>query len=79
MRLANCDTRPLEGRKLHRCDVCGRLDVWDDGWSCYGPMEPEFVDDLLKVCSDACRSGLDAEKAYEAKCKRNKQQRKHHG
>lgn len=49
--------RRADGRLLHCCCICGKLDVWRDGWSTYCSMKDE--DDEIpipKFCSSDCRA-----------------------
>jgi len=50
-------TEPLsDSRRTYRCNVCGREDVWGDGWSWYGTRFGEqWTDPELVVCSDDCK------------------------
>ena len=76
LKLADCDTRPLDGRKLHVCDVCKQVNVWDADWAWYGPLEPEWPEDIIKTCSDKCRASTDVERMYTVKVAANKKKRK---
>lgn len=50
------DLRVLPAGRLWRCDVCGRVDPWQDGWEWYGSLAAEGVREAMTVtCSAACR------------------------
>jgi hypothetical protein len=60
--------RAQDGRLLHCCCVCGRLDLWGSGWSMY--CSEKEIDDgkpIPKFCSEACRAqgGARAERITE--------------
>lgn len=47
--------RTPEGRALHSCVVCEKLEPWSDEWKWWGSLND--VDDgeaLAKFCSDKC-------------------------
>ena len=48
--------RTAAGRLLHCCCICGRLDTWGLGWSCFC-SERELDDEMPipKFCSEGCR------------------------
>lgn len=56
-----------DGRELYRCDCCGRVDVWDDGWAWHGSYRQ--IDDfgmkdvapIMTICSPECRIALVAQ------------------
>jgi hypothetical protein len=48
--------RTCGGRLLHRCCICGQLDVWGENWSAYYSIKE--LDDgvpIPKFCSHECR------------------------
>lgn len=49
--------KTAQGRLLHCCCICGRIDTWGDGWSTY--CSEGDIDDgvpVPKFCSEDCRS-----------------------
>jgi hypothetical protein len=56
-------SRRLPARIEYRCDICGRVGVWDEGtWRRYSShLHDETVpqEQLPHVCSDACATELD--------------------
>jgi hypothetical protein len=64
--------RAGDGRILHACCICGKLDVWNDGWSTYCSWKE--IDDevpIPKFCSDKCReAGGSAARNVTAEMKR---------
>jgi hypothetical protein len=57
MKVANADTRPLEGQLLYRCTICERHDVWGETWEWFG-SEKQLEHDLpfVVVCGEACKA-----------------------
>lgn len=55
--------RTKDGRRLHCCCICGKLDTWNDYWSYYTSYK-EMENDIPypKFCSTKCREigGTDA-------------------
>ena len=56
--------KATDGRLLHCCCVCGKLDTWGDSWSCFASYKD--MDDgypYPKFCSDTCadKAGTAAE------------------
>ncbi len=49
-------------RKKYLCDICGKVDFWDENWSWYGSiaMEEICIDDIPTACSKTCKQELDA-------------------
>jgi len=44
------------GRRLHCCCVCNKVEQWSDTWSWYGSSkQEEDCEPLPKFCSDTCR------------------------
>ena len=46
-----------DGRLLHCCCICGKLEPWNNNWTCYASVKE--LDDQVpipKFCSPACRS-----------------------
>jgi hypothetical protein len=50
--------RVVPAGRIHRCDICGRIAAWDDGWRWYGSLLDAEDGDagVLFICSDACRA-----------------------
>lgn len=49
--------RKSAGRLLHCCCVCGKLDVWQRGWSCFCSVRGIDDGDLFpKFCSAKCQN-----------------------
>jgi hypothetical protein len=60
--------KDASGRRLHCCCICGRLDRWGDGWSCYCSIKDlEDGVPIPKFCSLKCRNrgGPDAANVTE--------------
>ena len=53
--MSNIVQSGIEKRK-HRCHRCGKEAPWDDNWSWWGSLLTEDCGDILKICSDDCRS-----------------------
>lgn len=48
--------KSLDGKQLHSCVVCEKLEPWSDDWKYWGSVKD--VDDgvaVAKFCSDKCR------------------------
>ncbi len=48
--------------KLHKCSICGRIDVWGETWQSFGSLALEECDPALvpRVCGFPCRVELEA-------------------
>lgn len=40
-----------------KCDICGKVDFWGEGWSQYSSLliDETCPQDALTTCSDACK------------------------
>jgi len=50
-------------RRLWKCDQCGAVAPWADGWCVFASLlDEEFLhpDELATVCGDDCRAAFDA-------------------
>jgi hypothetical protein len=47
-------------RSKYKCDICGKVDFWQEGWGWYGSVlhEETCPDDLPTACSDECMAIL---------------------
>lgn len=43
-------------RTKYKCDICGKIDYWDEGWSSYGTLalQETCPEDIPNACSDEC-------------------------
>lgn len=47
--------RHKNGRRLHRCCICGHFDVWGKGWTWYGSFNDlDNAVPVAKLCSKLC-------------------------
>jgi hypothetical protein len=63
----------LDGRALHCCCICGRLEPWGPTWSHYSNwIEIDDQKPIAKCCSDDCRAeaGKNCENVTKAMKKR---------
>ncbi len=46
----------LPARNKYKCDICGKIDFWGDGWSRYssGALDDCCPDEAPTTCSDEC-------------------------
>ena len=65
-----------DGRHLHCCCVCGKLEPWSKGWSWYGSYKDlEDCTPVKKFCSDRCRK---QEKAVTPEMAADARRKEHH-
>jgi len=51
-------------KKLYRCDVCKKVENWNDGWQWFGSdNDLDNGKPILYTCSDKCRESI---KGFEA-------------
>ena len=55
MTIANMKDKFLK-RTKYKCDICGKVDFWSNGWSGYGSENhyDECPGDTPNACSDKC-------------------------
>jgi len=42
---------------FHICSICGKKEEWNDNWSWFGSIKDiDDGNDIVKVCSDICKS-----------------------
>lgn len=46
--------RNANGRRIHRCYMCGYYGVWNKNWSWYGKIDDSA--NAPKFCSEACKN-----------------------
>ena len=46
-------------KNLYKCDVCGKIDNWNDDWQWFGSyQDQEDGELLLYICSIECRGNM---------------------
>ncbi len=57
MTIFNCGGRESE---KHKCDICGKVEVWGKSWGVYGSLNHEDAcpEDMPSACSDDCKNEL---------------------
>jgi len=47
-------------RAKYKCDICGKIDFWGDGWLRYSSMshDEECPDDVPTACSEKCHEEI---------------------
>lgn len=50
----------LPAKNKHKCDICGKVDFWDEMWSSYNSMAMEEAcpEDIPATCSEKCKKEL---------------------
>ena len=56
-------SKTTHGRSVWKCDVCGRVDLWNDDWHFFGSVLFEDsmpAEEYPTLCSENCRKAFDA-------------------